>query len=301
MNSSFERRANMQFTKMHGLGNNYIFFNLLEMPMEDQDFEQLARTVSNVNTGIGSDGMILICPSDIADFKMRIFNEDGSEGKNCGNGLRCVAKYLFDHMYATSTDFSIETLGGIVHVMVEPDKKRIVRSVTIDMGKPKLTKGMIPMKGDPEAQTINELLTIGERSFPLTCVSMGNPHAILFVDNVDTFPLEEVGPEIEFSDLFPERVNFGIVHVKSRQEIYYRVWERGSGLTMACGTGACAAVVAATLNYLVDQFIPITVHLPGGQLIIKWDEDGHVWKSGEAAYICHGELAMEETIPVTNK
>ncbi|WP_419393550.1 diaminopimelate epimerase [Cytobacillus praedii] len=283
----------MQFTKMHGLGNNYIFFNLLEMSMEDQDFEQLARTVSNVNTGIGSDGMILMCPSEIADFKMRIFNEDGSEGKNCGNGLRCVAKYLFDHMYATSTDFSIETLGGIVHVKVEPDKKRIVRSVTIDMGKPKLTKGMIPMKGDPEAKTINELLTIGGQSFSMTCVSMGNPHAILFVDNVATFPLEEIGPVIEYSDLFPERVNLGIVHVKSRQEIYYRVWERGSGLTMACGTGACAAVVAATLNHLVDQYIPITVHLPGGQLTISWNENDHVWKRGKAAYICHGELVFE--------
>ncbi|MBP2243045.1 diaminopimelate epimerase [Cytobacillus eiseniae] len=283
----------MQFTKMHGLGNNYIFFNLLEMPMDNQDFEQLARTVSNVNTGIGSDGMILICPSEVADYKMRIFNEDGSEGKNCGNGLRCVAKYLFDHMYATSTAFSIETLGGIVHVKVEPDKKRIVQSVTIDMGKPQLTKEMIPMKGDPETQTINEQLEIGERSFQMTCVSMGNPHAIIFVDDVEAFPLEEIGPEIENADLFPERVNLGIVQVKSRHEIHYRVWERGSGITMACGTGACAAVVAATLNHLVDRYIPITVHLPGGQLTIRWDENNHVWKRGEAAYICYGEFITD--------
>jgi diaminopimelate epimerase len=291
----------MQFTKMHGLGNNYIFFNLLEMPMENQDFEELARTVSNVNTGIGSDGMILICPSEIADFKMRIFNEDGSEGKNCGNGLRCVAKYLFDHMYATSTEFSIETLGGIVHVKVEPDKKRVVQFVTINMGKPKLTKGMIPMKGNPEEPMINERVTISDQSFQMTCVSMGNPHAIIFVDDVETFALEEIGPIIECADLFPERVNLGIVQVKNRQELHYRVWERGSGITMACGTGACAAVVAATLNHYVDKHFPITVQLPGGKLTISWDENDHVWKRGEAAYICHGELAIEGIIPVENK
>lgn len=291
----------MQFTKMHGLGNNYIFFNLLEMPMENEDFAELARTVSDVNFGIGSDGIILMCPSDVADFKMRIFNEDGSEGKNCGNGLRCVAKYLFDHMYATSTNFTIETLGGIVSVEVEADKKRVVRHVTIDMGKPQLLKGMIPMKGDPLSSAINESLSIGGQIYPMTCVSMGNPHAILFVDDVNEFPLEEVGPVIECADLFPERVNLGIVQVKNRQELHYRVWERGSGITMACGTGACAAVVAATLNHYVDRHIPITVQLPGGKLTISWDENDHVWKRGEAAYICHGELAIEGITPVENK
>ncbi len=283
----------MHFTKMHGLGNNYIFFNLLEMSMEDQDFAQLARTVSNVNLGIGSDGIILICPSEAADFRMRIFNKDGSEGRNCGNGLRCVAKYLFDHMYATVNKFTIETLGGIVSVEVDADKKRNVRFVTVNMGKPKLLKEMIPMKGEPLTETINERISIDGKEFLMTCVSMGSPHAILFVDDVDTYPLGEIGPLIECSDVFPERVNVGIANVKSRDEIFYRVWERGSGITMACGTGACAAVVAATLNQLVDKNLPITVFLPGGQLTIRWDKNDHIWQRGEAEYICHGELVMD--------
>lgn len=286
----------MQFTKMHGLGNNYIFFNLLEMEMENQDFAELAKIVSDVNFGIGSDGIILICPSTMADFRMRIFNKDGSEGRNCGNGLRCVAKYLFDHMYAPSTKFTIETLGGIVTVEVEADTRRIVQYVTIDMGTPKLLKGMVPMKGNPKSQTINEPFTIDDQEYRMTCVSMGNPHAILFVDDVKEFPLEEIGPLIENAELFPDRVNVGVVHISNRQELHYRVWERGSGLTLACGTGACAAVVAATLNNLIDKHQTILVHLPGGDLKIQWDENNHVWKKGQAEYICHGELAMESII-----
>lgn len=281
----------MQFIKMHGLGNNYVFFNLLEFPMDDVDFAELSRQVSDVNFGIGSDGIILICPSDVADFRMRIFNEDGSEGKNCGNGLRCVAKYLYDHMYATTPSFTIETLGGIVHVEVEVEiGERYIRFVTVDMGQPQLLKGVIPMLGDPSTTTINESFTIGDDVFDMTCVSMGNPHTILFVDDVGKVPLEKIGPIIENSELFPERVNVGFVHVKNRGEIDYRVWERGSGITMACGTGACAAVVAATLNNMIDKYIPITVHLPGGDLTVSWDENDHVWKRGEAAYICQGEL-----------
>ena len=285
----------MDFTKMHGLGNNYCLFNQLNDPcnvLEEEDYSELSRKVSDVNFGIGSDGIILICPSRIADFKMRIFNEDGSEAKNCGNGLRCVAKYLFDHMYAAKPRFTIETLGGVVSVEVEAglDENQSVQYVNVDMGEPKLLKGMIPMGGDPNTTTINELYTFGDEEYVLTCVSMGNPHAIIFVNDVHAFLLEKIGPVIEYDSLFPERVNVGIVGMKGRQEFDYRVWERGSGITMACGTGACAAVVAATLNGLLDKYVPITVHLPGGDLTIRWDEQGHVWKRGEAAYICHGEL-----------
>jgi len=283
----------MNFTKMHGLGNNYVFFNQLEGPRsvwEDLDYSELSRRVSDVNFGIGSDGIILICPSEQADFKMRIFNEDGSEAKNCGNGLRCVAKFIYDHQYSTDPSFTIETLGGVVSVEVELDKQQKVEYVTVDMGEPKLFKGLIPMQGDPSTMAINETHSFAGREYRLTCVSMGNPHAIIFVDDVNKLPLEEIGPVIEHSSLFPERVNVGFVQIKNRQEIDYRVWERGSGITMACGTGACASVVAATLNDLLDKHQPIKVHLPGGDLTVSWDEQGHVWKRGEANYICHGEL-----------
>lgn len=285
----------MQFTKMHGLGNNYVFFNLLEIPMENIDFAQLSRQVSDVNFGIGSDGIILICPSEKADFKMRIFNEDGSEAKNCGNGLRCVAKYLYDHNYAVTPTFTIETLGGDVSVEVEVDISRLVRFVTVDMGEPKLLKKEFPMKGNPDSTTINESLNIGDINYLMTCVSMGNPHTIIFVDDVKGVPLERIGPIIENAPLFLERVNVGVVQVKNQKEIDFRVWERGSGITMACGTGACAAVVAATLIHKLDRYVPITVHLPGGDLTICWDENNHVWKRGEAAYICHGELAFTDS------
>ncbi|MEH7381115.1 diaminopimelate epimerase [Bacillus sp. JJ1533] len=289
----------MNFTKMHGLGNNYVIFNQLDDPnnvLEEQKYSELSRKVSDVNFGIGSDGIILICASQIADFKMRIFNEDGSEAKNCGNGLRCVAKFLFDHMYATHPRFTIETLGGVVSVEVELDNKQSVQYVKVDMGEPKLLKGMIPMVGDPFSAAINEPHTFGEEEYYLTCVSMGNPHAIIFVDEVHAVLLEKIGPVIEHASLFPDRVNVGIVQIKGSQEIDYRVWERGSGITMACGTGACAAVVAATMNQLLAKFEPITVHLPGGDLTIRWDEQGHVWKRGEAAYICHGEFEMERSV-----
>lgn len=280
----------MLFTKMHGLGNKYIIFNLLDSSLEEQDLPSLSRAVSDVNFGIGSDGIILICPSEEADFRMRIFNADGSEGKNCGNGLRCVAKYLFDHRLHDSHSMTIETLGGVAMANLTADKNNIAESITVNMGEPKLLKGMIPMQGEPFSTTVNEPFVIGDKTYHLTCVSMGNPHAILFVDDVHSVPLEEIGPIIEHSELFPERVNVGIVHVRNREEIEYRVWERGSGITMACGTGACAAVVAATLSEKIDSHRQVLVHLPGGDLEISWHENNHVWKNGTAEYICHGEI-----------
>lgn len=277
---------------MHGLGNNYIFINLLETTLQEESLSTLARNLSDVNFGIGSDGMILICDSEVADFRMRIFNADGSEGKNCGNGLRCVAKYLYDHHFTDSDSFTIETLGGIVDVHISEIKNE-VEYVTVDMGEPKLLKGMIPMIGEPMTICINEPFSIGGETYHLTCVSMGNPHAILFVDDVHQVPLEQIGPIIEHSELFPERVNVGVVAVKNSRELDYRVWERGSGITMACGTGACAAVVAATLNKKIKQNQLVTVHLPGGDLEIRWDETNHVWMKGRAEYICHGEIKLE--------
>ncbi len=282
----------MHFIKMHGLGNNYVLFNLLDASTEHLDFSRLSQKVSDVRFGIGSDGIILICPSERADFKMRIFNADGSEGKNCGNGLRCVAKYLFDHRLAVKPRFTIETLGGDVVVEVDAVNHQQVRQVTVDMGEPRLLRSMIPMKGDPYSTAINEPYAVDGNIYHLTSVSMGNPHTIFFVDHVAQVPLEKLGPLIEHDDLFPERVNVSVVHVRNERELDYRVWERGSGLTMACGTGACAAVVAATLNGYINKDERVTVHLPGGDLTIRWDENGHVWKTGEASYICYGELDL---------
>lgn len=290
----------MLFTKMHGLGNNYIFLNLLETTLQEHTLPTLAKNLSDVRFGIGSDGMILICDSNVADFRMRIFNADGSEGKNCGNGLRCVAKYLYDHRFIESESFTIETLGGIVEVHISEKNSKEVEYVTVDMGEPKLLKSMVPMKGEPMTTTINEPFNIDGNLYYLTCVSMGNPHAIMFVDNVHEVPLENIGPIIEHADVFPERVNVGIVTVKNNNEIDYRVWERGSGITMACGTGACAAVVAATLNEKLSPNQLVTVHLPGGDLEIKWDENNHIWKKGKAEYICHGEFDLDYFIKGTN-
>ncbi|GAB3796170.1 diaminopimelate epimerase [Virgibacillus kimchii] len=289
----------MKFTKMHGLGNNYVLFNQLDNPdhvLAEEKYSVLSRKVSDVNFGIGSDGIILICPSESANFKMRIFNADGSEAKNCGNGLRCVAKYLFDRKYARGSRFTIETLGGIVSVETDTgsNQQELVKYVNVDMGKPQLLKGTIPMEGNPSVRAVNEPHIFRGKKLYLTCVSMGNPHAILFVDEVNAFPLEEIGPVLEQDSLFPDRVNVGIVQIKSPREINYRVWERGSGMTMACGTGACAAVVAGTLNQRLDEYKPVTVHLPGGDLTITWDAQGHVWKRGEAAYICAGDLNVQQ-------
>jgi diaminopimelate epimerase len=290
----------MIFTKMHGLGNNYVFVDLFKTTLDEQALPDLARKVSDVRFGIGSDGLILICPSEKADFRMRIFNADGSEGNNCGNGLRCLAKYVYDHGYTESRQFTIETRNRIVRAEVYPDASRghsVVREVMIEMGSPDLTKALVPMAasaGDPQSLTVEEPFRIEGEAFPLTCLSMGNPHAVLFVDDVDRFPLEEWGPKVEHSPLFPERVNFSIAEVVSDRELRYRVWERGSGITAACGTGACAAVVAAVLSGKARRDAEVLVHLPGGDLTIRWDEQGRVWKKGPAAYICRGELLTDD-------
>ena len=181
-------------------------------------------------------------------------------------------------------------------VELDVDNEKHVQYVTVDMGEPKLLKSMIPMQGDPFTVAMNEPHAFGGDVYHITCVSIGNPHAIMFVDDVNDVPLDKIGPVIENSDLFPERINVGIVHVKNSREIDYRVWERGSGITLACGTGACAAVVAATLNHMLDRHLPITVHLPGGDLTVSWDEHGHLWKRGKATYICHGELERDSYI-----
>lgn len=277
----------LKFTKMHGLGNNYIYVNCFEEILKEEELPELAIRVSQVNTGIGSDGMILICPSERADFKMRVFNNDGSEAKNCGNGLRCVARYVYDRQLTDKTMFAIETLGGVVQAQINLQEGAVV-SVTVDMGKPRLLKKDIPMQGQPEEQAIEERHSFNGREYALTAVSMGNPHAVIFVEDVERVNVEEEGKQIEWDPLFPERVNVEFIQCMNRQEILFRVWERGSGITQACGTGACAAVVAGILNDKLEKNTPVTVHLLGGDLEIVWAEDEHVYMTGAAEFIADG-------------
>ncbi|HEX7056160.1 MAG TPA: diaminopimelate epimerase [Bacilli bacterium] len=277
---------------MHGLGNNYIFVNEFAESLPEEELSEIAIRVANVNTGIGSDGLILIGPSRTAAFRMRIFNADGSEGKNCGNGLRCVAKYVVDRNMIATTSFSIETLGGIVNVDAVRGENGKVREVTVDMGEPRLRKRDLPMLGEPDSTTIDEPHEINGHQYRMTAVSMGNPHAVMFVSDVNQVAVAEIGPRIETCALFPERVNVEFIAVKNRREIDFRVWERGSGITQACGTGACAAVVSGVLNGKLDKGVPVTVHLLGGDLAITWGEDGHIYMLGPAETVAVGEFLL---------
>ncbi|RXT08170.1 diaminopimelate epimerase [Ammoniphilus sp. CFH 90114] len=272
---------------MHALGNNYIYINCFEETLPESELPNIAIKVSQVNTGIGSDGMILICPSHQADFRMRVFNNDGSEAKNCGNGLRCVARYVYDRGLTRNTRFTIETLGGMVEAQINLQDE-LVTSITIDMGKPRLQKKDVPMQGDPESHTIHEVWNFEHGEFALTALSMGNPHAVIIVDDVNDIDVARIGKEIEFSPLFPERVNVEFIQMLSQDEIDFRVWERGSGITQACGTGACAAVVAGVLNQRLEKNRPVTVHLLGGDLEIVWKDDDRVFMSGPAEFIADG-------------
>lgn len=281
------------FTKMHGLGNNYIYINMFEENIDEKELSQLAVKVSNVNTGIGSDGMILICPSEIAPVKMRIFNNDGSEGKNCGNGLRCVAKYAFEHHIISEKIFKIETLSGLVEAQIH-EKDGIVHRVTVNMGQPRLSRSEIPMCGQDSEYVISEENDFSGQKLELTAVSMGNPHAIFYVDSISEAPLLTLGPIIEKDPRFPEGINVEFVEVVNEKEIHFRVWERGSGVTQACGTGACAAVVASVLNGKTKRNTETIVHLAGGDLFITWTKDGDVLMTGPAEVTCVGTYYYEK-------
>ncbi|MEK6558722.1 MAG: diaminopimelate epimerase, partial [Planctomycetota bacterium] len=249
----------MKFTKMHGIGNDYVYVNCFEEEVKDP--AKLAPIISDRHFGVGSDGLILILPSKVADCKMRIFNADGSEAQMCGNGIRCVAKYVYDHKIAQKNPLTVETLAGTKTIQLFTENGR-VSSATVNMGKPKLMRSEIPMLGK-ETQVIDEILTINkEISFRITCVSMGNPHCVIFTDNFDKVNLSKYGTEIERHLLFPERTNVHFVKVHSPKEVTMKTWERGSGITLACGTGASAVCVAGVLNKKTER--KILAHLPGG-------------------------------------
>ena len=275
-----------RYTKMHGLGNNYIYVNMFEENLKEEDLSSIAISVSNIHTGIGSDGMILICPSDVADVKMRVFNNDGSEAKNCGNGLRCVAKYAFEHGLVKDTNFKIETISNIVKAIVHLENDA-VSLVTINMGEPIFQRSLIPISGE-EQEFARDQILFEDELHSFIGVSMGNPHAVFEVKDIKHAPLTTLGPYVEKHELFPESVNVEFIECLPHNEINFVVWERGSGVTQACGTGACAAAVAMIQEGKYNKDEPITVHLQGGDLQITWSSDGDVWMKGPAVTITEG-------------
>ena len=277
----------MKFTKMHGCGNDYVYVNCFEEKIENPS--ETARLVSDRHFGIGSDGLILICPSDKADFRMAMYNLDGSEGKMCGNGVRCIAKYVYDHHLTDKTQMSLETLGGIKYLDLNI-KDGKVETVTVDMGAPILTPSEIPVN-IPKEQAVDEPVEIDGKEWRITCVSMGNPHAVVFVDDTASLKLEQIGPLFEKHPLFPEQVNTEFVHVIDRHTVDMRVWERGSGETLACGTGACATAMACILTGQTDN--EVLVHLVGGDLLIQYDaEKNTVFMTGPATEVFSGEIEL---------
>jgi len=281
----------IDFVKMHGLGNDFILIDCLSKPVGDSSFlSYLAKRLCNRNFGIGADGLILILPSSKADLRMRIFNYDSSEAQMCGNGIRCFAKYAYENKLVSKNKFTIETLAGIIiPELIFKDKE--ISGIKVDMGIPKLKRREIPMVGKDTSTVVNETLKINsEQTFKITCVSMGNPHCITFVDDVQSIPVNEIGPKIENHPLFPEKTNVEFIQVLNKQEINFRVWERGVGETLACGTGACAALVAAVLNKKTDR--EATIHLPGGALNIQWADDRHVYMTGPAELVFRGEMIV---------
>ncbi|MCX4327793.1 MAG: diaminopimelate epimerase [Lachnospiraceae bacterium] len=279
----------IKFTKMQGCGNDYIYVNCMEETIANPC--EVSRYISDRHFGIGSDGLILICPSDTADFKMSMYNADGSEGKMCGNGIRCVAKYVYEHGLTDKEQISIETKSGIKYLDLTVEDGNVC-VVKVDMGAPVLKPEEIPVVADKEMDTfINQPACIGGREYNITCVSMGNPHAVVFVEDTKNFDIHKYGPLFEASPLFPDSVNTEFVQVISRGEINMRVWERGSGETLACGTGTCASVVACVLNGKTDE--EVTVHLLGGDLFIKYDrKKGTVFMTGPAVTVFDGEIEI---------
>ena len=275
----------IKFTKMHGLGNDYVYIDAISQNIERKS--ELAQFVSNRNFGVGSDGLILIERSTVADFKMTMFNSDGSQAEMCGNGIRCVAKFVYDKKMTDKTTLKIETLAGIKILELEVEKGE-VKKVRVDMGEPILEVEKIPVIST-ENPVKNLVLTAKDKEFEFTCVSMGNPHAITIVEDTEKFDVKKYGEELEVDKTFPKRTNVEFVQIVDKNTIKMRVWERGTGETLSCGTGACATAVACNLNGLTDR--KVTIELLGGNLEIEWNkENNHVYMTGSATTVFEGEL-----------
>lgn len=277
----------MKFTKMEGCGNDYVYVNGFAEKIVNPC--ELAIKVSNRNFGIGSDGLIIVNPSEVADFKMCMYNLDGSEGKMCGNGIRCVAKFVYDNKMTDKETITVETLSGIKTLKLNI-KDGKVDTVRVNMGAPILVAKEIPVISEKD-KVIDEKVDVEGNAYRITCVSMGNPHAVTFVDDTASLPLETIGPKFEIHEMFPDKVNTEFIQVIDRNTINMRVWERGSGETLACGTGACASVVACVLNGLTEN--KVTVHLLGGDLFIEYDEEENtVYMTGPARVTFTGEIEV---------
>ncbi len=281
----------MKFTKMHGAGNDYIYIDCFKELIEEP--EKLASKVSDRHKGIGSDGLVLIMPSDVADFRMRMFNSDGSEAQMCGNASRCIGKYVYDTGLTNKTSISLETKAGVKYLDLFPGENGKIKKVRVDMGEPIMEALEIPVDvreiNSKVKKVINIVVDFYPEKYSITCVSMGNPHCVIFEKNIINIPLEAIGKKIEHFSLFPEKVNVEFVEVLSPMKVKARVWERGAGETQACGTGACAILVAGVLNGKLQR--KAIVELPGGDLEIEWNEsDNHVYMTGEAVTVYNGEF-----------
>ena len=277
----------MKFTKMQGLGNDYVYVDCTKEELATPS--DIAKAVSDRHFGIGSDGLILIKPSKVADFYMEMYNADGSRSAMCGNGIRCVGKYVYDHGMTDKTSITVESFGKVKYLDLTVENGKVVK-VKVNMGKPELTAKDVPVVSVHE-QVIDEEIIVKEKSYRMTCVSMGNPHAVVFMDDVEHLAIEEIGPYFENHERFPNRTNTEFVQVIDDSHVKMRVWERGSGETLACGTGACAVAVASTLNGLVDEDKPVTVKLLGGDLQILWNrQENLVYMTGPATTVFDGEI-----------
>lgn len=275
----------MQFTKVQGLGNDFVVIDGSKEHIDD--YAVAAVKICDRHFGIGADGLVVVLPSDIADFRMRIFNSDGSEAEMCGNMTRCFAKYVYEHGLTAKTRLAIETLAGIIRPQLEFDEEGKVSAVRVDMGAPRLKRAQIPMLGPEEEQVVDEALEVDGEVYNVTCLSMGNPHCVIFVEDVQAVRLEKIGPKIETHPKFPRKTNVEFIQVLNTQEMIMRVWERGAGITLACGTGASAALAAAVLNGKTGR--KAVIHLDGGDLTLEWDaESGHIFKTGPAEEVFTG-------------
>ena len=274
----------MKFTKMQGIGNDYVYVNCFQEKIENPS--ELAKKISDRHFGVGSDGLILICPSDKADFEMKMYNADGSRGEMCGNGIRCVAKYVYDYGLKDKKQISVETLGGIKYLDLTVENGKAVL-VKVDMGSPILEPELIPVKAEGRS-VVDDSIIAGGAEYKMTCISMGNPHAVIFWDGIDSMEIEKIGPSFEEHERFPNRVNTEFVEVLDEKTVKMRVWERGSGETLACGTGACAVAVACILNGKTED--TVCVKLLGGDLLVQWDrEKNKVYMTGPAEVVFDGE------------
>jgi len=281
----------INFFKMHGTGNDYIFLDCIKDIIIPENISTISVKLSNRHFGVGADGIVLILPSEIANVRMRMFNSDGSEGNMCGNAIRCIAKYVYEKKYIENTHITIETLSGIKDLWISENQGKLTQ-VEVDMGKPIFDPKLIPVISTKEI-ILNEKIIIDSTLYNITCLSMGNPHCVVFVDDLENLDLNKIGPLFENNNRFPNRINTEFIKIISENEISMRVWERGSGETLSCGTGSCAAAVASILNKFCNYNSDILIHIIGGTLTVNYKQDGNVYLKGPAEFVYEGKVEID--------